>query len=121
MTDEIYHELILELARNPLNKGTPAVFDDKFIAQNRVCGDNLIFYISWDKADAVSEITWDGDGCALSVSSASLFSEYLKGKTKSEIKKIKPAQILKLLKIKKLNPSRSKCAYLPLESFQNSK
>ncbi|MFA6105252.1 MAG: iron-sulfur cluster assembly scaffold protein [Patescibacteria group bacterium] len=119
MTDNIYQELILELARNPLNKSTPASFDNRLKAENRVCGDNLTFFISWSKSGAASEVAWDGDGCALSVSSASLFSEYLKGKTKSEIKKIKPAQILKLLKMKKLNPSRTRCALLPLESVQS--
>jgi nitrogen fixation NifU-like protein len=121
MTDNIYQELILELARNPINKGTPKNFDEQFIAQNRVCGDNLIFYISWDKSGKAKDIKWDGDGCALSVSSASLFSDYICGKTKQQMIKIKPAQILKLLRIKILNPSRSKCAFLPLESFQKSK
>lgn len=121
MTDNIYHELILELAQNPINKGMPAKYDDKFTAENRVCGDNITFFISYDKAKKFKNVFWDGNGCALSVSSASLLSEFLKGKTKVKAAKINPEQILKLLKLKKLNPSRSKCAFLPLDCFKNSK
>lgn len=118
MTDSIYHEMILELARSPFNKGIPLKYDTCLKSNNRVCGDNLAFYLSWDKNGKASAVNWDGDGCALSVSSASLFSEYIKGKTKEEIQKIKPAQILKLLKMKDLNPSRMRCATLPLESVK---
>ena len=118
MNDLIYHELILELARSPLNKGIPVKYDLCLKSQNRVCGDNLEFYLSFDKSGRTTLVNWNGDGCALSVSSASLVSEYIKNKTKKQIKNITPKDILKLLKIKSLNPSRSKCAFLPLESLQ---
>jgi NifU-like protein involved in Fe-S cluster formation len=97
----------------------PAKYDTCIKSQNRVCGDNLEFYLSWDSSGRAESVNWDGDGCALSVSSASLFTEFIKGKTKEQIKKIKPSAIMKLLKMKDLNPSRTKCALLPLESVQN--
>lgn len=118
MIENIYHELILELTRHPLNKGVPQNFDISLGSHNRVCGDNLIFYVNFDDKNRVISANWDGDGCALSVSSASLFTEFIKGKTKDQIKKIKAKDVLGLLHMKDLNPSRLRCALLPLESFK---
>ena len=118
MIDATYHESLLALYRNPLNKGVLTKYDDMLRSDNPACGDHLVFYVVW-KNGKISDIKWDGDGCALSVASASLFSEQIKGKSLTEIKKIKHGKLLKLLHIDKLTAGREKCVDLPIGSFEN--
>ena len=118
MSDDLYHELILDLNRHPLNKGVLDNFDAHLKTNNPACGDNLSIFIKWNKSKRISSIFWNGEGCALSRASASLFTEHLKGMNKTQISKFKPAQLLKILKINKLNPSRMKCLLLPFEAIK---
>jgi nitrogen fixation NifU-like protein len=64
----------------------------------------------------ISEITFKGKGCAISMASASMMTEYLKGKNKEELKKIDKKFIIKMLGID-LGVNRIKCALLPLEAL----
>ena len=55
---------------------------------NPLCGDKLTVYLLLDDDDRVSDIRFDGMGCAISTASASLMTEFVKGRTREEIEEI---------------------------------
>ena len=66
--------------------------------------------------DVIGEVKFTGAGCAISVASASLFTEYLKNKTRAELLAIDDEAVYKLLGVE-INAGRAKCALLPLEAL----
>lgn len=115
--DSIYHELILDLYRNPLNKDRPEKFDISYRENNPICGDNIEIFLKLNNRK-VELISWQGDGCAISQASASMISDYLKGKNIEEIIAFGETEVLELLKLKDLNPSRMRCATLALNAIK---
>lgn len=118
--EDIYQEFIIELYKNPLNFGKLASPDYRAEVQNTACGDMIELYIK-AKDGIVTEAKFMGKGCAISQASASLFTGYLKGKKVSELKSITKDDALALLKIDlSKNPTRMKCALLPLDALRKS-
>jgi nitrogen fixation NifU-like protein len=70
-----------------------------------------------DKSGKVVEIAFSGEGCAISMASASMLTEFVKGKSIEELKILTPEDIIKLLGIE-ITASRLKCALLPLEALK---
>src|SRR3989344_8561303 len=77
------------------------------------CGDELTLELLI-KNDRVSEVNFYGQGCAISVSAASMLTETIKAKKISDLQRLNKDDILKLLGIS-LTPNRLKCALLSLE------
>lgn len=117
MTDALYHEMILDLYRHPLNKRTPGSYDHKYEMQNALCSDSVALFLRTD-GKTITEITWDGEGCALSVASASMVTDHLRGKPLSAIEDMNQETVLGLLHLTDLTPSRLRCALLPLEALR---
>ena len=65
------------------------------------------------------DIKYSGSGCVISLVSASLFTDKIKGMKIDKVKKLSKEDILELLKIK-INPARLKCVLLPLESVRGA-
>lgn len=125
---DLYQEVIVDHNRKPRNFGELADADRIVEGYNPLCGDKLNLYVKFD-GDRISEVKFDGSGCAISVASASLMTDALKGKTREEAddlfndfhelltaKEI-PADSDKLDKLAALAgvrdyPSRIKCATL---------
>ena len=82
---ELYRELILDHARSPRHFGklTDATHSAEGI--NPLCGDKLTLQLILDNDERVVDIRFSGMGCAISTASASLMTEFARGKTKSEI------------------------------------
>ncbi|MFH0737465.1 MAG: iron-sulfur cluster assembly scaffold protein [Candidatus Micrarchaeota archaeon] len=120
MSDDIYTEFLIELYKNPLNFGKLEKADYKAEIYNTTCGDMIELYIKV-KDGKVAEAKFIGKGCAISQASASLFTGFLKGKKASELGSIKPEDALKLIKVDlSKNPTRMKCALLPLEALKKA-
>jgi nitrogen fixation protein NifU and related proteins len=88
MTDdlvELYQQVILDHSRTPRNFRKLEGANRTAQGHNPLCGDNYTIYAVID-GDTVKEITFQGSGCAISKASASLLTEALKGKSKSEVK-----------------------------------
>jgi len=82
---ELYQELIIDHSRSPRNFGQLASADLSHQGFNPLCGDRVTVYLR--QADGVvQQAQFEGCGCAISMASASLMTEALKGKTKAEIK-----------------------------------
>ena len=114
MSEDIYKEIILDHYRNPRNKGK--LPDSEISAQdyNPVCGDKLTLDIKLEN-DVVSDIKFDGEGCAISQASASILTEMLMGKTLEDLSKFSKDALLEELGTPSLGPARIKCALLSLK------
>lgn len=112
--DDLYREFILDHYHNPRKKGLLNPHDLDYEDDNPVCGDTIRITLRVDENDVVTEVGWEGDGCAVSQASASILYETLPGKTLEEVKAISPADIYELLGIS-LSPVRVKCAMLSLK------
>ena len=120
MDQEIYQEYIIELYKHPLNFGRIEGADHHSIAQNQTCGDSIELFLK-AKDGVITEARFLGKGCAISQASASLFTGFLKGKKISGLGKIGKDDILGLIKIDlSKNPSRMKCALLPLDALRKA-
>lgn len=82
---DLYRDVIVDHNRNPRNFGKLDPADAHADGYNPLCGDRLSLYVNLDD-DCIREAKFDGSGCAISVASASLLTEAVKGKTRSEAK-----------------------------------
>ena len=82
---DLYQEIIVDHNRNPRNFGVIADADKTIEGFNPLCGDKLKLYIKIDGQN-ISDIAFDGTGCAISVASASLMTDAMKGKSIDEAK-----------------------------------
>ncbi len=77
---ELYQEVILDHNRRPRNFRSIDRASRKQEGYNPLCGDRLTLYVELD-GDRISDLAFQGTGCAISKASASLMTEALKGKT----------------------------------------
>lgn len=77
---ELYREVILDHNRHPRNFGEIEDADRIVEGVNPLCGDKMTLYVKLD-GDKVSDIRFQGTGCAISVASSSLMTERVKGMT----------------------------------------
>ena len=80
---DLYQEVIVDHNRSPRNFGKLDNADRTMEGFNPLCGDRLKLYLNI-KDGRIDDIRFDGSGCAISVASASLMTEALKGKTVEE-------------------------------------
>ena len=127
---DLYQEVIIDHNRNPRNFGKLDDADRVGEGYNPLCGDRLNLYVKLDDG-RISDLHFDGSGCAISVASASLMTDALKGKTLTEAEHLftyfhhmvtdkhmpEPGQVTQLGKLAALlgvreYPARVKCATL---------
>ena len=85
--EELYREVILDHYRNPRNRGHLDHPDSSAQGVNPLCGDEINIEVKFED-DVVSQVAVDGQGCSISQSSASMMTEAIKGKSRSEISAI---------------------------------
>jgi nitrogen fixation NifU-like protein len=81
---ELYQEVIADHNRNPRNFRWMKDANRMAIGVNPLCGDKLTVYLKVDEQDNVSDVSFEGSGCAISMSSASIMTQMLKGKNIEE-------------------------------------
>lgn len=84
---DLYQEIIVDHGRRPRNFGVLTDANHHQHGHNPLCGDKLVISIR-EKNGVVEEINFEGNGCAISVASASLMTETVKGKSIHEVEKI---------------------------------
>lgn len=112
---DLYHQQILDLYKNPLNKGVLSDATWERHEVNPTCGDEVTVYCQVQDGRVV-RMTHQGHGCAISQASASLLTDEAPGKTLDELFAIAPTQVVEMLGIE-LGPTRLKCALLPLQAI----
>jgi nitrogen fixation NifU-like protein len=118
--DDLYQEFIIELYKDPHNYGEVEDPDYKAQAYNPTCGDMITIYLKV-KDGLIEEARFTGKGCAISQASASLVTDFLKGKKVEDIRRITKEDVLSLIKIDlSKNPTRIRCALLPLDALKKA-
>jgi nitrogen fixation NifU-like protein len=82
-TEALYQEIILEHNRKPKNFREMENADRQIEGRNPLCGDSLTLWVKMD-GDAIADISFKGQGCAISKASASLMTTVMKGKSRAE-------------------------------------
>lgn len=116
---ELYTEVIVDLAKNPLNRRTIENATHTGSGVNTTCGDHVRLYLLV-KDGVVTDVSWEGDGCAISIASASVLTEELKGKTLKEVASFDKEALMRVMEIPVLGPARVKCLTLSLETLQTA-
>ena len=131
---ELYQEIILEHGKNPRNLGKFENFNKDAKGHNPLCGDKVHVYLKLDENKKISDIKFEGEGCAISMASASIMTELMKNKEEPEVKELiddflkmikyspelsskiisedEKTKLMSLSGVKKY-PMRVKCATLP--------
>ena len=131
---DLYQELILDHGKNPRNLGKFENFNKDAKGHNPLCGDKVHVYLKLDENKKISDIKFEGHGCAISMASASIMTELMKNKEEVEVKELiddflkmikdspelkskiisddEKIKLMSLSGVKKY-PMRVKCATLP--------
>ncbi|MEX0900115.1 MAG: SUF system NifU family Fe-S cluster assembly protein [Gammaproteobacteria bacterium] len=84
---QLYQEVIVDHNRSPRNFRRIERPDQTLEGFNPLCGDRLTVYVKRD-GDTIADVAFEGSGCAISVASASLMTEALKGKPVAEAERL---------------------------------
>ncbi len=84
---DLYRDVIVDHNRRPRNFGRMEAPDAHADGHNPLCGDKLTIYVSLDGGQ-VREARFEGSGCAISVASASLLTEAVKGKSIADVDRL---------------------------------
>ena len=81
---ELYQDIILEHGKSPRNFGRCLGYNHHANGYNPLCGDKVHVYLKLNSEKKLENITFEGEGCAISLASASIMTDLIKGKTFEE-------------------------------------
>ena len=140
MTDlhGLYQEVILDHNKKPHNFRVIPEANCRADGFNRLCGDKVTIFVNMD-GDRISDVSFQGSGCAISTASASILTDAVKGKTRAEAEslfqvfhdlvtgrknhnQLQPGQLGKLAVFSGVSefPARVKCASLAWHTLHNA-
>ena len=117
--DELYRDQILEHYKRPHHFGRLDDYDLDFEDTNPFCGDEQHVFIKLDDDGRVSEVSFEGQGCAISTAATSLLTDELIGMTREELLRLPKETVLELLGIE-ISATRMKCAMLGLKVIKSA-
>tara|TARA_B100000123_G_C25739110_1_gene432936 strand:+ start:1982 stop:2422 length:441 start_codon:yes stop_codon:yes gene_type:complete len=85
---ELYKEIILDHGKNPRNFGKCNNFNKDASGHNPLCGDKVRIFAKLNEKKKVEDISFEGEGCAISLASASILTDIVKGKDYNNTKLI---------------------------------
>ncbi|MBI2984892.1 MAG: iron-sulfur cluster assembly scaffold protein [Candidatus Kerfeldbacteria bacterium] len=115
----MYQQNILDHYKYPRNFGPLLGAQHHAHVANPLCGDELDFFLKFDEQEKIAAVKFTGQGCTISIASASMLSEKIKGLSRAESEKLTKDDVLKLLGVE-VNPARLRCATLSLEAVQQA-
>ncbi|AFS82308.1 iron-sulfur cluster assembly scaffold protein [Candidatus Nitrosopumilus sediminis] len=116
---DIYHEMIVDYSRNPINYGEIEDHDVTFHDSNPLCGDSIDIDMKIDE-NKVTDIKFHGKGCAICMACSSVLTEITKGKSIDEARAIEKNDVLSELGLEHLQAVRIKCALLSLKVLKSA-
>ena len=116
---DIYHEMIVDYSRNPINYGEIENHDVTFHDSNPLCGDSIDIDMKIDE-NKVTDIKFHGKGCAICMACSSVLTEITKGKTLEEARALEKNDVLSELGLEHLQAVRIKCALLSLKVLKSA-
>ena len=85
---ELYQEIILDHGKNPRNLRRTENFNKEATGYNPLCGDKVHIYLKLNENKKVEDISFEGSGCAISMASASIMTDLIRGRKENEVKDI---------------------------------
>ena len=85
---ELYQEIILDHGKNPRNLRRTENFNKDAKGHNPLCGDKVHVYLKLNENKKVEDVSFEGQGCAISMASASIMTDLVRGKEEFEVKEI---------------------------------
>ena len=85
---QLYQDIILEHGKSPRNLEKCEGYSHEAKGYNPLCGDKVHVYLKLDNGKKVEDLTFEGDGCAISLASASIMTELIRGKSINDAKEI---------------------------------
>ena len=86
---QLYQDIILEHGKSPRNLGKCEGYSHDAKGYNPLCGDKVHVYLKLDTEKKIQGLTFEGEGCAISLASASIMTELVKGRSFDETNEIK--------------------------------
>ncbi|GAB6879640.1 iron-sulfur cluster assembly scaffold protein [Halorubrum gandharaense] len=116
---DMYRQQILDHYKNPRNYGELEDPDFTHVGENPSCGDTIRVDVELaDDDETIERVAFTGDGCAISMASASMLSERLQGMTLDELDELDTDDITEMLGVD-ISPMRVKCAVLGRQVTQD--
>jgi nitrogen fixation NifU-like protein len=128
----LYQDVILRHSRTPLHARRPERIDASAIGDNPMCGDRVEVFVASDHDGTIADIGFEARGCAISIASADLMADLLRGVAQDEVPRIEAAfrrmietgdadepaiESLRPLAGVHDYPSRRRCATLPWQAL----
>jgi nitrogen fixation NifU-like protein len=85
---DLYQEVILDHGRHPRNRRPLVGANHLARGENPLCGDKLTVFVKLNDQGVIEDVSFEGQGCAISTASASLMTEVMRGKTEAEAEKL---------------------------------
>lgn len=115
----LYRQKILEHMRSPQNFGKLKQPQAAAEVDNPLCGDRVKLELELSDQGEIKDLRFRGAGCAITIASASMFTEAIKGKKVKEVAQMDQEAALKLMEIE-VTPARVSCATLALAAIQEA-
>jgi nitrogen fixation NifU-like protein len=115
---DIYAEEIITHYEKPHNKGEIKNPSISMHENNPLCGDDVTIYLNVEN-NKITDVKFKGSGCAISMASASMLTDFIKGKSLNEVEKMGLPNIIELLGLDP-GPARLKCATLSLKAVKEA-
>ena len=110
--DDLYREVILDHYKSPRHSGRLESPDGEAEGQNPLCGDEVSISVAYE-GDTISDIRFEGRGCAISQAATSMLTDMVIGRDAAEVAEMSKDELLEEIGIP-LTPVRLKCALLGL-------
>ena len=118
MSSDLYREQLLDHYHNPENFGVLENAGIDIEMDNPTCGDMIHLTAKLDTEGRIAQVMFEGQGCVVSMASASMFTEAAIGKTPEEIAVMSLSDIQEMMGGVRLSMGRVKCATLPLNALK---
>ena len=117
--DQLYREYILDHYKHPHNWGELDSPDLEAHDLNPLCGDELRVQLAVSDDGEITDIAFNGHGCAISQAAASMISDEVRGMKVDQLMSLDRSSILDLLGID-ISATRMKCAMLALKVLKSA-
>ncbi len=115
---EMYQENILDHYKEPCNKKMLDKYSHTFRELNPLCGDEITLYLLVENGN-ITDVSFQGHGCAISQASVSMLTEKIKGMNLEDVMNLGKDDIFEMLGIP-ISHTRLKCALLSLKVLHNA-